>query len=151
MTSSILRSVRKIRKRKLIQKWQITTLSVVTNVILLLLRGDFWRGADAAPLFNKTVVYLKARSDSFFAAASAGQPTATATNTALGVTVSALIELLPWAVILVVAGITATQAYKGYQQFEQEDLAGMSKSLVSVVVLILLVVMASYVMDFLVT
>lgn len=149
MASSILRSVDRIRKRKLIQKWQITILAVVTNVTMLLLRGDFWRGADAAPLFGKTVTYLKARSDSFFDAASAGQ--AGAANTAMGVTVSALIELLPWAVILVVAGITATQAYRGYQQYEQEDLAGMSKSIVSVVVLILLVVMASYVMDFLVT
>jgi hypothetical protein len=148
MTTSLYKTAARVRERKLIRQWHITTLSVISNVTLLLLRGDFWRGADAAPLFDGTVTYLKARSDSFFTAAASGSGN-TAANTAMRTTVSAVIELLPWAVILIVAGITASQAYNGYKQYEQEDLAGMSKSIVSVVVLLLLVVMASYVMDFL--
>jgi hypothetical protein len=147
MTQSFLKPA---AEHKLIRKWQITTATVVTNVLMLLLRGDFWRGADAAPLFNGTVVFLKAKSLAFFTAAAAGQSSNQAANQAMGTTVGAIIELIPWAVILIVAGVTASQAYNGYQKYEQEDLSGMAKSIVSVIVLILLVVMASYVMDFLV-
>jgi hypothetical protein len=150
MTTSLYKTVERVRERKLVRQWHITTLSVISNVTLLLLRGDFWRGADAAPLFDGTVKYLQKRSKNFFDAA-AGGSNSTAANTAMEKTVSTVIELLPWAVILIVAGITASQAYNGYKQYEQEDLAGMSKSIVSVVVLLLLVVMASYVMDFLTT
>jgi hypothetical protein len=149
MTTSLHKTVARVRERKLLRQWHITSLCVISNVTLLLLRGDFWRGANAGLLFNKTTTYLKLKSGAFLTAAS-GSNSSSLTTTTLSATIDALIDLVPWALILIVAGISASQAYNGYKQYEQEDLGGMVKSILSIIVLILLTVMASFVTDFLV-
>jgi hypothetical protein len=149
MTISLHKTVARVRERKLVRQWHITSLCVISNVTLLLLRGDFWRGANAGLLFNKTTTYLKLKSAAFLTAAS-GSTSSSLTTTTLSATIDALIDLVPWALILIVAGISASQAYNGYKQYEQEDLGGMVKSILSIIVLILLTVMASFVTDFLV-
>jgi hypothetical protein len=151
MTLSVSKSATKIRERKLIRQWHITILCVATNVTMLLLRGDFWRGAEAGILFNKTTTYLKLKSGTFLDAAAGSSGGSLAAGGVLKTTVDALIDLVPWALILIVAGISASQAYNGYKQYEQEDLGGMVKSILSVLILILFVVMASFVTDFLVS
>jgi hypothetical protein len=139
------------KRRKPIKKWHISTLSIFFNTIALLLRGDFWRSVEANVLYSNTCTYLITQSNTFLDAASKGQGTSGSFQvTTLKATIAALINIIPWGVILIVLGISAAQAKKGYDAWEQENFSGVTGAILSVAVLIFLVIMSSFVTDFLV-
>jgi hypothetical protein len=131
--------------RKIIKKYHIATLILAANTLALLLMGDFHRAASAAPLFDKFTKYVTTGLTTFFS--STGGTGGAAIGTALG----ALVALVPWAIILLVGAIAGWQAYVGYQAYEREDLSGMGKCVLNVVVLVGLTFAASLVTDSFVT
>jgi hypothetical protein len=127
--------------RRVVKKYHITTLVVTSNIFALLLMGDFDRAASAAPLFDKFTTYAKTGITTFFTG------TGGAGGAAISTALTALVALIPWAIILLVGAIAGWQAYLGYQAYEREDLSGMGKCVLNVIVLVGLTFTASLVTD----
>jgi hypothetical protein len=130
--------------RKIVKKYHITALILASNTLALLMMGDFHRAASAAPLFDKFTTYVKTGITTFFAGAGGAGG---AGGAAIGTALTALVSLIPWAIILLVGAIAGWQAYLGYQAYEREDLSGMGKCVLNVVVLVGLTFTASLVTD----
>lgn len=128
-------------KRRIIQKWQIVCVAVAINCTALLFRGDFYRAADAAILYSKFTSYIQDRAKTFLTAANIS---------ALEPMVTAFLELIPWAIILLAGGVITWQAYSGYQAYERDDLSGAGKCVLNMILMLLLLVMSSAITDFMV-
>jgi hypothetical protein len=131
-----------ITSRKLIRRKHIFWISVACNFLAFWLLGDFDRAADAAPLFDNFTKYIQAQSDAALTATNASEEIKTVVKTFLGV--------IPWAVILVIGGVCSWQAYAGYQLYEREDMSGLGKCALNIVVLLILTVASSAITDFVV-
>jgi hypothetical protein len=129
-------------QRKFIRRWQVSVTAVVTHAMFLLFAGDFNRATNAAPLYDKFTKYIQKTSETFLTAASA---------TAVTPIVTAFLELIPWGILLLAGGVISWQAYAGYQAYEREDLSGVGKAVLNIVVMLLLLVMTSFVTDFIVS
>jgi hypothetical protein len=128
--------------RKVIKKYHVAISTVILHSVALILCGDFHRSASAAPLYDKFTTYIQTQATTFM--------TATGLTGAAVTSVSALLGLIPWAVILLVGAISAWQAYAGYQAYDREDLSGMGKCVLNVMVLFGLTIMSSIITDFIV-
>jgi hypothetical protein len=128
--------------RKVIKKYHVAISTVILHTLALILLGDFSRPAQAAPLYDKFTTYIQAQATAFM--------TATGLTGAAVTSVSTLLGLIPWAVILLVGAISAWQAYAGYQAYDREDLSGMGKCVLNVLVLFGLTIMSSIITDFIV-
>jgi hypothetical protein len=78
--------------RKLIKKYHVAISTVVVNTLALVLFGDFYRPASAAPLYDKFTTYIQAQATAFM--------TATGLTGAAVTSVSTLLGLIPWAQFL---------------------------------------------------
>jgi hypothetical protein len=128
--------------RKVIKKYHVAISTVMLNTLALTLFGDFYRPASAAPLYDKFTTYIQDKAGDFM--------TDTGLTGAAVTSVKTLLGLVPWAVILLVGAITAWQAYAGYQAYDREDLSGMGKCVLNVLVLFGLTIMSSIITDFIV-
>jgi hypothetical protein len=126
--------------RKVVKKYHIATSIVVCNTLALLLAGDFRRAASAAPLFDKFTTYIKTGITTFLGTGGIAGGT-------IGTLLSALVSLIPWAIILLVGAIAGWQAYQGYRAYDNEDLSGMGKCVLNIIVLVGLTFAASAVTD----
>jgi hypothetical protein len=128
--------------RKVIKKYQVGVSTVVLHTFALVVFGDFYRSADAAPLYDKFTTYIQLQATTFM--------DSTGLTGAAVSTVKSLIGLIPWAVIMLVGAVAAWQAYAGYQAYDREDLSGMGKCILNVLVLFGLTIMSSIITDFMV-
>ena len=130
------------RKRKTIQQRDIFITAVIVNTTALLLRGDFDRSADAAILYAPMTAYIKTQATAFLSAT---------TLTAIQPLLLAFLDLIPWSIILLVGAIVSWQAYTGYQAYDREDLSGMGKCVLNILVLVALLFTSAKITDVMVT
>jgi hypothetical protein len=129
------------KKRKAIQHWHVFVMSVAANTTALLLRGDFDRGADAAILYGPMTAYIKTQAGNFL----------NPTIPALTPIILPFLDLIPFSIILLVGAVASWQAYSGYQSYERDDLAGMGKCGLNVLVLVALLFVSAKITDVMVT
>jgi hypothetical protein len=129
-------------QRKQMRRRQIFITAVIANTTALLLRGDFDRPADAAVLFAPMTTYIKTQATAFLGAT---------TLTAVQPLLLALLDLIPWSIILIVGAIISWQSYKGYELYEREDLSGMGKCVLNILVLVALTFTSAKITDAMVT
>jgi hypothetical protein len=128
--------------RKVVKRRHIFITATIVNTTALLLRGDFDRPADAAILFAPMTAYIKQQATAFLAAT---------TLTAVQPLLLAFLDLIPWSIILLVGAVISWQAYTGYQSYEREDLSGMGKCILNVLVLVALLFTSAKITDAMVT
>jgi hypothetical protein len=126
------------QKRKAIQQRHVFVTAVIVNTTALLLRGDFDRPANAA-LFANMTTYIKTQATAFLTAA----PSLAVVQPLL----LAFLDLIPWSIILLVGAVVAWQSYSGYQSYEREDLSGMGKCILNILVLVALLFTSSAITD----
>jgi hypothetical protein len=131
-----------VQKRKVIQQRAIFTTAVVINTTALLLRGDFDRPANAAILFAPMTAYIKTQATAFLSAT---------TLTAVQPLLLAFLDLIPWSIILLVGAMISWQSYTGYQAYDREDISGMGKCVLNILVLVALLFTAAKITDAMVT
>lgn len=134
---------------KNIPKFRVSVLAALFNAIAIWIHIGNHTAATAAPLYDKFTGYVKAKATCFLDAATGGS-TAAPSSTSITPVVTAFLDLIPWAIILLAGSIIAWQAYQGYQEYQREDLSGVGKSVLSVIVMLLLLVMTSFITDFVV-
>ena len=122
------------KKKKAIQQRHIFITATFVNTTALLLRGDFNRPANAA-LFANMTTYIKTQATAFLTAV----PTLSVVQSLL----LAFLDLIPWSIILLVGAVVAWQSYSGYQSYEREDLSGMGKCILNILVLVALLFTSS--------
>jgi hypothetical protein len=130
-----------IRKRKTTQQRGIFIAAVIANTTALLLRGDFDRSVNAAILFAPMTAYIKTQATAFL----------TPTIPAIQPIILAFLDLIPWAIILLVGAVVSWQSYSGYQAYDRDDLSGMGKCVLNIFVLVALVFTAAKITDTMVT
>ncbi len=130
------------KERKAIQRQQIFIIATIVNTTALLLRGDFDRPASAAVLFAPMTAYIKTQATAFLSAT---------TLTAVQPLLLAFLDLIPWSIILLVGAIISWQSYTGYQAYDREDLSGMGKCVLNILVLVALLFTAAKITDAMVT
>jgi hypothetical protein len=130
------------KKRKAIQRRDIFITAVIVNTTTLLLCGDFDRPANAAILFAPMTAYIKTQATAFLSAT---------TLTAVQPLLLAFLDLIPWSIILLVGAIVSWQSYTGYQAYDREDLSGMGKCVLNILVLVALLFTAAKITDAMVT
>jgi|GEM_PF-5822865 len=131
-----------IKKKRAIQRQHIFITAVIVNTTALLLRGDFDRSADAAILFAPMTAYIKTQATAFLSAT---------TLTTVQPLLLAFLDLIPWSIILLVGAIVSWQSYTGYQAYDREDLSGMGKCVLNILVLVALLFTAAKITDAMVT
>jgi hypothetical protein len=132
---------------KYIPHFRVSVLTALFNAIAIWVH--IGTSASAAPLYDNFTKYIQFQSNCFLTAASGGTTAATS-STSITTIVTSFLGLIPWAIILLAGSIIAWQAYQGYQEYQREDLSGMGKSVLSVIVMLLLLVMTSFITDFVV-
>ena len=130
------------KKRKAIKRQHIFITATLVNTTALLLRGDFDRPADAAILFAPMTAYIKQQATAFLSAT---------TLTTVQPLLLAFLDLIPWSIILLVGAVVAWQSYSGYQSYEREDLSGMGKCILNILVLVALLFTSAKITDAMVT
>ncbi len=130
------------KKRRAIQQRDIFITAVIANTTALLLRGDFDRPANAAILFAPMTAYIKTQATAFLSAT---------TLTTVQPLLLAFLDLIPWSIILLVGAIISWQSYTGYQAYDREDLSGMGKCVLNILVLVALLFTSAKITDAMVT
>ena len=130
------------KKKKAIQQRHIFITATLVNTTALLLRGDFDRPANAAILFAPMTAYIKTQATAFLSAT---------TLTAVQPLLLAFLDLIPWSIILLVGAIISWQSYTGYQAYDREDLSGMGKCVLNILVLVALLFTSAKITDAMVT
>jgi hypothetical protein len=130
------------KKRKAIKRQHIFITATLVNTTALLLRGDFDRPADAAILFAPMTAYIKQQATAFLSAT---------TLTTVQPLLLAFLDLIPWSIILLVGAIISWQSYTGYQAYDREDLSGMGKCVLNILVLVALLFTSAKITDAMVT
>ena len=64
---------------------------------------------------------------------------------------TAIVNLIPWAVLLMVGGIVIWQAYLGYQEYDRENFSGIVKPMLNIIVLVILVIATDRIINFIFT
>jgi hypothetical protein len=105
--------------------------------------GNLAPRADAAPIYNAFVTASMAS----LASITAAFPAAALLTPIL----TAFINLIPWAVLLIVGGIVIWQAYLGYQEYDRENFSGIVKPVLNIIVLLMLVVATDRIVTFIFT
>jgi hypothetical protein len=100
--------------------------------------------ADAAPIYDAFVT----ASTTKIATIMAGFPVAGPLFTTL---FTAIVNLIPWAVLLMVGGIVIWQAYLGYQEYDRENFSGIVKPMLNIIVLVILVITTDRIINFMFT
>jgi hypothetical protein len=100
--------------------------------------------ADAAPIYDAFVTVSTTK----IATIMAGFPVAGPLFTTL---FTAIVNLIPWAVLLIVGGICMWQAYLGYQEYDRENYSGITKPMLNIIVLIILVIVTDRIVTFIFT
>jgi hypothetical protein len=100
--------------------------------------------ADAAPIYDAFVTVSTTK----IATIMAGFPVAGPLFTNL---FTAIVNLIPWAVLLIVGGIVIWQAYLGYQEYERENFSGIVKPMLNIIVIVILVITSDRIVTFMFT
>ena len=100
--------------------------------------------ADAAPIYDAFVTVSTTK----IATIMAGFPVAGPLFTTL---FTAIVNLIPWAVLLMVGGIVIWQAYLGYQEYDRENFSGIVKPMLNIIVLVILVIATDRIINFIFT
>jgi hypothetical protein len=100
--------------------------------------------ADAAPIYDAFVTVSTTKITTIMA----GFPVAGPLFTTL---FTAIVNLIPWAVLLMVGGIVIWQAYLGYQEYDRENFSGIVKPMLNIIVLVILVIATDRIINFIFT
>ncbi|AFY97212.1 hypothetical protein [Chamaesiphon minutus] len=100
--------------------------------------------ADAAPIYDAFVTYSTTKITTIMAGFPVAGPLFTLLFTAIA-------NLIPWAVLMMVGGIVIWQAYLGYQEYDRENFSGIVKPLLNIIVLIILVIATDRIVTFMFT
>jgi hypothetical protein len=100
--------------------------------------------ADAAPIYDAFVTESTAKITLIMA----GFPVAGPLFTTL---FTAIVNLIPWAVLLMVGGIVIWQGYLGYQEYDRENFSGIVKPMLNIIVLVILVITSDRIINFMFT
>jgi hypothetical protein len=100
--------------------------------------------ADAAPIYDAFVTVSTTK----IATIMAGFPVAGPLFTTL---FTAIVNLIPWSVLLIVGGIAIWQAYLGYQEYDRENFSGVVKPMLNIIVLVILVIATDRIVTFMFT
>jgi hypothetical protein len=100
--------------------------------------------ANAAPIYDAFVTVSTTKITTIMA----GFPVAGPLFTTL---FTAIVNLIPWAVLLMVGGIVIWQAYLGYQEYDRENFSGIVKPMLNIIVLVILVIATDRIINFIFT
>ncbi|WP_373547077.1 hypothetical protein [Chamaesiphon sp.] len=106
--------------------------------------GNLAPKANAAPIYDAFVTYSTTK----ITAIMAGFPVAGPLFTTL---FTAIANLIPWAVLLIVGGVAIWQAYLGYQEYDRENFSGIVKPMLNIIVLVILVITTDRIVTYMFT
>jgi hypothetical protein len=123
--------------------WKYIQYALISGFTPIIWGWNLAPKADAAPIYDAFVTASTAKIATIMAGFPAG-----ALFTDL---FTAIVNLIPWAVLLMVGGLVIWQAYLGYQEYDRENFSGIVKPLLNIIVLIILVIATDRVTTFIFT
>jgi hypothetical protein len=124
--------------------WKYIQYALITCFSSIVWGWNLAPRADAAPIYDAFVTVSTTK----IATIMAGFPVAGPLFTTL---FTAIVNLIPWAVLLIVGGICMWQAYLGYQEYDRENYSGITKPMLNIIVLIILVIVTDRIVTFIFT
>ncbi len=124
--------------------WKYIQYALISCFSLIIWGWKLAPKADAAPIYDAFVTVSTTK----IATIMAGFPVAGPLFTTL---FTAIVNLIPWAVLLMVGGICIWQAYLGYQEYDRENFSGIVKPMLNIIVLVILVITTDRIVTFIFT
>jgi hypothetical protein len=121
--------------------WKQIQLFLVSCLAAITWGWNLAPKADAAPIYDAFVTVSTTK----IATIMAGFPVAGPLFTTL---FTAIVNLIPWAVLLIVGGIAIWQAYLGYQEYDRENFSGIVKPMLNIIVLVILLIATDRIITF---
>jgi hypothetical protein len=124
--------------------WKYIQYALISGFTPIVWGWNLAPKADAAPLYDAFVTVSTTK----IATIMAGFPVAGPLFTTL---FTAIVNLIPWAVLLMVGGIVIWQAYLGYQEYDRENFSGIVKPMLNIIVIVILVIATDRIVNFIFT